>query len=394
MKPPPNLRLFLALLLVAFLGCGDRPPPPDETPTEEEETAPVETTEPAEETPEPVEEVPPPAPEEPRDIIGLVYEARASRTVNGRPVFAYNPLEDIKRALRAADFSVVEGSTPGEPELHFSFSETRHPMSSFQLLSGSGRVLLDQRVFLVSDETYVRQTLAEMVRGRLAARDEVTFLISQVKLGRDLGHPINRYEFLNTINPLLRLYELTDNRATEVMVSALRSCDPRQRLTAKYALVNLGFVPRNPLEQAAFDMVNTLSGNRTVSMNFLRDPEVPPENRSEFGGSTRLRRFIGQHGAVGIDLLVDDVRCNIVLPHVMWYGGGQISEIRPELILSSMTEDRWTGSDWDPTWSDAVLTSLTNVVEGDHPELTADQETEFKEFATRVLENLQGSASR
>lgn len=405
MKETWMVLTFILFALVIVTGCGGEGAVPGsrgETPMDSaaagsesamgtvEQASEVSDSSPAAPEAAPAE---PPAPvENLRDRLGLVYEAEASRTVNGRPVFEYNPLSDIRAALAAQDFRVLDGTAPGDPELHFQFSEVQFPGYYFQLLDGSGRKLLEERVFLVGGQSYVRETLGRLVRDRLAqpGADEVAFLVGQVKSGRTLGYPVDRRALFNNLNHLLRLYELTDSRAIDTFVTFLRSCDPRQRLIAKFALVNLGFIPRNPGEQAEWDMVNTLDGRNLVSMNFLREPEVTPESPGEFGGSLRLRSFIGQHGAVGIDLLVDDVRCNIMVPNVGWYGGGQVTEVRPELILSSLTEEAWRGSEWDPEWSAAVKASLERVLQEDHPELTEAQESEFREFATRVLASLEG----
>jgi hypothetical protein len=338
-----------------------------------------------------------------RQVISLVFEAEAARHVDTRPVFRYNPKEDIERSLTQAGFNVVERGTQAPYVLDFKYSEVLFSPDGFVLRNEAGDTLLQEKILVGSVEHFVNQILPTMIKGRLESDDEVTLLVSLVKTRGPLGPPIGYRDLMAQNDHLIRLYHLNDRRATDVFVSSLRSCDPSQTVIAWYALVNLGYYPSTRSEEAVFDMVN-LYDHGTVTMNFLREPDLPDQHRDR-SKDLSLRSLITEYDSIGIELVVDGAKCKIMLPNAARFGGGSVTETEPERVLASLTEDAWpwrrddfppSYQQWDPKrswnqeWNEAAVSILSKVLNDEHPELTPEREEEFKELAARVLSRIRG----
>jgi len=87
-----------------------------------------------------------------------------------------------------------------------------------------------------------------------------------LKQGPSLGRPVKR-ELVWSNNPILRrLEELQDTRTKEVFTSFLRSYSGPQRSIARSALLKLGYKPaQGTADEAAFEMVSAISGDRSLS---------------------------------------------------------------------------------------------------------------------------------
>ncbi len=301
-----------------------------------------------------------------------------------KPVFGYNPSADVIRNLEAAGFSVIREANQKYDlvlKIVYDEKEAQSPQGEFinsttavvayfdfEVQDKNGKAILKlmgshgQPEIPSEAKKFINKELAKMIKGRLQAPDEVTFLISIHKQGRSLGRPV-KMELVRSNTPLLRrLGELQDARTTEVFVSFLRSYSATQRGIARSALLKLGYKPPEGTEdEAAFEMVNAISGNR------------------------KLHDIIISYGSPAIERIIEDLKCLYIMRGQHWYGGGQISEIHPDLVLKSLTEENMRPylqrtirnekgqyvkekKEWKQEWNDTAVRKLIEVIAAEHEE--------------------------
>ncbi|NQT81060.1 MAG: HEAT repeat domain-containing protein, partial [Candidatus Aminicenantes bacterium] len=322
------------------------------------------------------------------------YEYKNNKRIE-KPVFEYNPRADIIKSLKGAGFRLTrESNQKYDLALVIVYDEKQVlsssgiPISStasfdFALQDEDGKIVLkeslEQRIAPSQVKNFIIKELSEMIRGRLQATDEVSFLISQLKQGRSLGRPIKRNLVKSNIPHLKRLRELNDARTIEVFVSFLRSYNPNQRLIARSALLDLDYTPpKGTKDEVAFEMVSVINGRR------------------------KLHNIIMTYGSPAIEMIIEDVKCQYTRCGGRWYGGGQITEVNPDLVLKSLTEEKMSPflqrtirnkqgrfvkekRKWKQEWNDTAVTKLIEVISTEHEELYGDEQNSFCDFAIDVL---------
>jgi hypothetical protein len=227
-----------------------------------------------------------------------------------------------------------------------------------------------------------------LIRNRFEHKDEVSFQIS--RLQRDNLKNVKTLE--ESMGPLIRLFELKDSRSVPVFVRYLRSCDCRQRWIAKFGLLDLQFKPTKGTEdEICFQMVNEMSGDSTIAYNFLHSPDILDQYKIMIKnrGYPRLIMF---YGSPAIDLMIDNLKCQHLLPFLgCWSRGGNISDVKPETVLSHLIEDKWKkrkGREFKQEWNEHAVKRLIKELEKENIELKDKQKNQYLKTIILITGNI------
>ncbi len=300
------------------------------------------------------------------------YSYRNNKKIE-TPVFEYNTRRDVIKNLEGAGFRIVADSNKNydlmlnikyeEREVLGGAGQFLYATASFNftLKDKHGITILKlshgQRNLPAEAKNYITKKLSGMIKGRLQAADEVSFLISKLKQGSSLSYPV-KMELVRSNSLLLkRLQELNDTRAKDIFVAFLRSYSWSQRSTARSALLKLGYKPpKGSLDEAAFEMVKT-------------------------GADLEIIKTLG---SPAIERIIEDIKC-LYITGRSWGGGGLTGMNSLESVLKALTEEKISlvvlrtirnkegrfvkeKIKWKQEWNDTAVTKLIEVITTEHEE--------------------------
>jgi|GEM_PF-5011161 len=306
------------------------------------------------------------------------YSYRNNKKIE-TPVFEYNPRRDVIRNLEGAGFRIISDNNKNydltlkieyeEGEVLGGAGQFIYATASFNftLKDKNGMNILKlthgQRNLPSETKNYVTKRLSGMIKGRLQAADEVSFLISKLKQGISLRSPV-KMELVRSNSPLLkRLQELNDARTKDIFLAFLRSYSWDQRSTARSALLKLGYrPPKGSLDEATFEMAKTGGLN--------------PDRK--------LREIIITLGSPAIERIIEDIKC-LYITGQSAYGGGLTGMNSLEKVLKVLTEEKMSPflqrtirnkqgrfvkekRKWKQEWNDTAVTKLIEVITNEHKE--------------------------
>lgn len=344
----------------------------------------------------------------------IEYEQKGDKKIE-KLIFEYDPREDINRSLKETGFRLVRKNNQKYDltlVIKYFESYTKYPdrekslrtRFEYELQDEGGKIILKNRH---NGGTYIRRfivsnKLSEMIKGRLEAPDEFSFLISQIKPEQSLERPLSSAILQRNMSHLRRLFELKDPRSIKVFVPFLRSYDPYIRWIAKFALLELDYWPtKGTKDELAFEMINANDVHKTsVEYNVLESgPELSNKHKNYI-----KRRYITDmiitYGAPAIEMIIEDKKCQHIMKWHMWYGGGQNIEDNPRIFLKYLTERKWWmylyerrrlrkrapfSLEWKQEWNEAAVSKLIEVVSAEHEELVDIEKMRFYDFAIEVL---------
>ena len=355
--------------------------------------------------------------------IRLIYKLDAARKVMEEgelvPKFQYDPRSHVQDALAKAGFRASEaGHGDYDMTLMIEYTERMHSdryfadslvVSLFRvtLTDAQDAVLLRVNDFLIDRPSevidYVEKRLGAEISDRLRYEDEMLYLLSRFDTQMSSSVPKTRASVESSLSLLARMFELKDARAGKAFLRALRSPDPRQRWIAKFGLLELGIEPDVDSDDFVwFEMVNVPDFPKDiVAYNFLRSRELLEEHKDAIQRRD-MRTMIVRHGEPAIAIIIDNLRCQKITPYLGWYGGGDISETDPVLVLKGLRQDRWqkytrrfvdpSGRKWQPKWREAAVSILCRELAAEHPDLEKETRLSYRRTLLDILSEL-GDAS-
>lgn len=283
-----------------------------------------------------------------KGTILIEFNLYAAIHKNSKPVFEWDPREQIVASLEAAGYKVTSKKKKQHNlALKITYDEgptyvATQPIHwideiSFILEDSTGAILIKEKRTPIlgreSPEEAIKSfadDLPNFINERLEAEDEFSFVNGLLQ--RE-GFNINRFR---------RLVQLQDPRTAEALLPHLTTCGTQSRWEVRWALEDLGFEPRTAWEKAAFDLVTQ------ERPNYVRTPRKFPKKSS-------AANFIAKHGITAIELFLEDLKCAD-----RYYA---IAE-HARFALSNLTKQRWWKShgSFDHRWNEFTVASLTNAL--------------------------------
>lgn len=353
-----------------------------------------------------------------KPTIGLIYQLDPARKVKVKgdfvPKFEYDPRTDVKHSLSKAGFRVSEAKQRNyDMTLTIEYTERMQRSQYFgdsvvvdlfrvTLTDAQDAVLFRLEHYLSHKQeavrSYVKKRLSADISERLTHEDEIHYLVSRFDQQMSSKNLMSKAGVESTLSLLVRMFGLKDKYAEKAFLRALRSPDKRQRWIAKFGLLELGIKPDSKSQDfMQFEMVNLIDSSRIVAYNFLHNPGLLEKHKNAIR-KYRMRAMIVEYGEPVIEIIIDNIRCEEIMPHLgSWYGGGSTSEINPYRVLRSMRKDQWqkyirrfrdpSGWEWQPKWREATVSILSRQLNEEYLDL---KKSTLFSYRKRLLEILSG----
>jgi hypothetical protein len=282
-----------------------------------------------------------------KGTILIEFNLSAAIIENSKPVFMWNPREQIVASLKAAGYKVTSKKKKQHNlALKITYDEgpeyvARQPIHwieeiSFILEDSTGAILMkEKRTPILGQESSQEaiksfaDDLPNFINERLEAEDEFSFVNG---LLQRKGFNIHRFR---------RLVQLQDPRTAEALLPHLTTCGTQSRWEVRWALEDLGFEPRTAWEKAAFDMVTLERPSRYSSGRKIR--------------KTSGAYSIAKHGITAIELFLEDLKCA---------DRRYVIAENARFALSNLTKQRWwkSSGSFDHRWNEFTVARLTDAL--------------------------------